>query len=182
MYKPIKKGLRNYISPGLIFGSLRYTWSRSKFSVPCTCLTQNLIWHSISLVYIGLVIWFSLSRILDESCDPRANTNWFPGLELLNISHVGTTQIFLIFSKTTVAVCHGPDFHFYRQKSLHKLFVQIWNNRMLHTYIYTIFLFKHASPSNKMLISRRGGGGGRRVTKYIENIYNDILDLRGKYF
>ncbi len=24
MYKPIKKGLRNYISPGLIFGSLRY--------------------------------------------------------------------------------------------------------------------------------------------------------------
>ena len=25
MYMPNKKGLRNYISPGLIFGSLRYT-------------------------------------------------------------------------------------------------------------------------------------------------------------
>ena len=91
-------------------------------------------------------------------------------------SHIGTSQIFLIFPKTTVAVCHGPDFHFYRQKSLHKLFTQIWNNWMLNTYIYTIFLFRHASPSNKMLISRRGGGGGgrRRVTKYIENIYTTI--------
>ena len=29
MYKPIKKGLRNYISPGLIFGGLRYSRSQS---------------------------------------------------------------------------------------------------------------------------------------------------------
>ncbi len=30
MYKPIKKGLRNYISPGLIFGSLRYQFGLRK--------------------------------------------------------------------------------------------------------------------------------------------------------
>ena len=59
---------------------------------------------------------------------------------------------------------------------------------MLHTYIYTIF-FKHASPSNKMLISRRegggggGGGGGEACNKvHREYIYNDILDLRDKDF
>ncbi len=48
----------------------------------------------------------------------------------------------------------------------------------IHTYIQKN-LFKHASLSNKMLISRGGGGG--RVTKYIENIYNDILDLRQRF-